>query len=100
MQATCGWGPALCLLGLLLVGAAHGEEQKPLSGEALDKKIEENVETQDYLREKGTQVIAQIIKQEAPAEVASGTGDVSVTGVLQSFQVLINTLRSVGVLDS
>lgn len=87
LQATCAWGAALCLLGLLLVGGAYGEEQKPLSGEALDKKIEENVETQDYLREKGTQVIAQIIKQEQPAEVASGTGDVSVTGALQVFRI-------------
>jgi hypothetical protein len=81
LQASPAWWIAFFLLGLVLLVRVSGEETKPLSGAELDKKVEENIEQQDYLREKGAPVIAQIIKQEPKAELASGTGDVSVTGV-------------------
>lgn len=75
------------MLGLALLCGVSGEETKALSGAELEKKVEENIENQDYLREKGTQVIAQIIKQEPQAEIASGTGDVSVTGGSQRCHI-------------
>eukprot|EP00884_Botryococcus_braunii_P022595 jgi/Botrbrau1/9019/Bobra.0148s0119.1 len=78
-QAAPAWRIGFVLLGLALLCGVSAEETKALSGAELDKKVEENIENQDYLREKGTQVIAQIIKQEPQAEIASGTGDVSVT---------------------
>ncbi len=64
---------------LLLASSATAEDAKPVSGEELKQKVEENIEAQDYLRE-ASKVVAQVIKQEAPAELASGTGDVASTG--------------------
>jgi hypothetical protein len=73
---------------LLLASSAIAEDAKPVSGEELKKKVEENIEAQDYLRE-ASKVVAQVIKQEAPAELASGTGDVASTGNAHTLLFLL-----------
>ena len=49
------------------------------AGEELKKQIDDNSEAQEY-KENTKPVKAQIVKQEAAANLESGTGDVSTTG--------------------
>ena len=77
---------ALCALCLLCIAATSQAAPAPLpakSGTELEEAIESNVEAQDY-QEETTAVRAQIIKGEPAALIASGTGDISTTGVIHS----------------
>ncbi len=76
----------LCLLCTVAVSrAANSADEPAKSGADLEKAIEANVEAQDY-QEETAPVRAQIVKGEPAALLASGTGDISTTGMCRHLR--------------
>ena len=75
----------LCLLWTAAVSHAANSTEPAKSGADLEKAIEANVEAQDY-QEETAPVRAQIIKSEPAALIASGTGDISTTGMCRHLR--------------
>lgn len=63
----------LCVL--LVAGSAAGEK-----GKELQEKLQEAEEAQEFREEAFGPVVAEIIAQAPPAELANGDGDVATTG--------------------